>query len=252
MPTMPYNPGPEVTAGQTMPYNPELAIVIPVYNESENLAGLLRDWLPLFNETRASYRVFLIDDGSTDASLSLLQRLQSEDPNLSVHTQKNAGHGRAILKGYTLALDAKAEWIFQIDSDHQLDTEAFAQLWANRNDYDFLIAQRGDRYASKGRRWISRVSTCMVRSLYGPGVADVNCPYRLMRGEAMKRALEKMPPNSFAPNVLLTSWFILKKRRIFTTVVEPQSHGLRQSRLNRNFLGGAFRSCIQTILFRIR
>ena len=233
-----------------MPSNPTLAIVIPVYNEAENLPALLRDWQSVFEATGASYRIIFIDDGSTDGSLALLQRLQTENQAISIHTQPNSGHGAAILKGYHLALDA--EWVFQIDSDHQLETTAFAQLWANRSNYDFLIARRADKNASRGRRWISRVSTCMVRLLYGKGATDVNSPYRLMRSRLLRAALEKIPAGSFAPNVLLTSWFILKKRRIFTIAVEARNQGPRQSRLNLYFLGGSIRSSIQTILFRIR
>ena len=233
-----------------MPYNPELAIVIPVYNEEKNLRSLIRDWQPVFKATGANYRIIVIDDGSTDRSIAMLKELQSEEPHLSVHTQPNSGHGAAILKGYRLALDA--EWIFQIDADHDLDTGAFTQLWANRDDYDLLLAQRRERNASKGRRWISRVSTAMVRVLYGRGVTDVNSPYRLMRTQLVRAALEKIPAASFAPNILLTSWFILRKSRIFTTSVDLRGHGIRRSRLNRYFLGGSFRSSIQTILFRLR
>jgi len=257
------------------PLTPELAIVIPVCNEAQNLPALLRDWQPIFISIGVPYRIILIDDGSTDGSLDLLRSMQQSDPTLSVFTQKNAGHGPAILKGYHLATGPAAtnqaaatippaatnpattdpnqpEWIFQIDSDHQLDTAAFIRLWANRKDYDLLIARRADRKASKGRRWISRVSTYMVRVLYGKGVTDVNSPYRLMRSSLLRLALRKIPAGSFAPNILLTSWFILGKRRIFTTVVDLRSDGLRQSRLNRYFLGGSIRSSIQTILFRIK
>ncbi|HEV9036360.1 MAG TPA: glycosyltransferase family 2 protein [Puia sp.] len=247
---MPYNPDQAAVDPQPIPQKTELAIVIPVYNEEQNLRALFRDWQPVFKASGASYRIIAIDDGSADDSVRLLQSLQSENPVISIHTQPNSGHGAAILKGYRLALDA--EWVFQMDSDHQLDTGAFVRLWANRNDYDLLIAQRADRNASKGRRWISRFSTGMVRMLYGRGVTDVNSPYRLMRSQVLRSALEKIPAGSFAPNVLLTSWFILKKRRIFTTTVELRNDGLRRSRLNRYFLRGSFRSCIQTILFRIR
>src|ERR1700754_1180295 len=113
-----------------MPYNPVLAVVIPVYNEEASLAALIKDWKLIFSATGAPFRIILIDDGSKDNSLTLLKAMQSADPTLQVHTQPNAGHGPAILKGYWLALDA--EWVFQIDSDHQLDTAAFAHLWANR------------------------------------------------------------------------------------------------------------------------
>src|SRR5580692_4268772 len=106
-----------------MPGNPILAVVIPVYNEEKNIAALLQDWLPVFRDTGLPFRVILIDDGSKDDSLKILQTLQKNHAALEVYTQPNAGHGPSILKGYRLA--AAAQWVFQIDSDHQLDTAAF-------------------------------------------------------------------------------------------------------------------------------
>jgi dolichol-phosphate mannosyltransferase len=234
-----------------MPYNPVLAVVIPVYNEEKNIAALLRDWQPVFRNTGVSHRVILIDDGSKDNSLSLLKSLQEVDPSLDVHTQPNAGHGPAILKGYRMA--PGAEWVFQIDSDHQLDMAAFGELWNNRQDYDFLLARRVEKNASPGRRGISGVSALLVRLLYGRGVEDVNSPYRLMRNQQLQEALEKIPERSFAPNVLITSWFVLKKSRVFTTTTECRRDGpLRSSKMSWYFLRGAVRSALQTILFRVK
>ncbi|HEY4285551.1 MAG TPA: glycosyltransferase family 2 protein [Puia sp.] len=234
-----------------MPYNPVLAIVIPVYNEEKSLVTLLRDWQAVFNATGEPYKIILIDDGSKDKSLGLLHTLQENNPVLDVHTQANAGHGPAILKGYRLALSA--EWVFQIDSDHQLDTSAFATLWANRENYDLLLGQRKEKNASFLRQCVSVVSKGIVRLCYGRGVRDVNTPYRLMRASLLEQALEKIPGESFAPNVLLTAWFIAEKRRIFATITELRADcDRRRSKMNRYFLSGVLRSMIQTIQFRLK
>jgi glycosyltransferase involved in cell wall biosynthesis len=234
-----------------MPDNLTLAVVIPVYNEEENLAALLEDWQPVFRATGASYRVILIDDGSTDKSPEILKSRQKKDDALSVHTQRNTGHGPSILAGYRMALDA--EWVFQIDSDHQLDTRAFGELWSSRNQYDLLLAERKEKNAGFSRRYVSFISRWIVHTLFGRTVNDVNTPYRLMRSEPLRQALEKIPADSFAPNILLTAWFIAKKRRIFTTKTGLRG-GLQQrtSKMNGYFLRGALRSALQTLLFRIR
>jgi len=228
-----------------------LAVVIPVYNEEKNLGGLLRDWRAVLDATGAAYTIILIDDGSKDGSLRLLKGMQEKDPRLDVHTQANAGHGPAILKGYRLAT-AKAEWVFQIDSDHQLDESAFMTLWNNRERHDLLIGQRQNKNASPARQVVSRLSTVLVRVLVGRGVRDVNSPFRLMRASCLTGALERIPADSFAPNVLITSWFVRKKYRIFTTVVENRGEGQRVSRMSVYFLRGVLRSSIQTILFRLK
>lgn len=235
-----------------MPYNPILAVVIPVYNEQSNLETLLNDWKKVLAATGVSYTVILIDDGSKDNSLHLLQSLQKKDPTLDVHTQKNAGHGPAILKGYRLAVQT-AEWVFQIDSDHQLDTTAFNILWANRDRYDLLLAERTEKNASPGRQCVSKISKSIVRLFFGKGVPDVNTPYRLMRGTPLQIALQRIPTGSFAPNILLTAWFIAEKKHIFTTSTDlRKAEGQRRSKMNRYFLKGAILSAFQTIQFRLK
>jgi glycosyltransferase involved in cell wall biosynthesis len=236
--------------GQRSLHAPSLAIVIPAYNEAEHLPALLRDWQPILNATGVPYTIVMIDDGSTDDSLAVLKQYQATDPRLQIEQQQNAGHGPAILKGYDLARNA--EWVFQIDSDHQLDPAAFSRLWESRSGYDLLLGQRREEHASPGRRWLSRFAVYSVRWLYGAGIKDANCPYRLMRGVLLQEALKKIPPNSFAPNILLTSWFIRKKSRIFTTVVNRRAEGQRPGRLNAYMIKGALLSGLQTILFRLR
>jgi glycosyltransferase involved in cell wall biosynthesis len=237
--------------GHAMDNKPLLAIVIPVYNEEDNIAALLRDWKAAFDSIEAPYEIILIDDGSRDNSLALLRDLQQTDPTLSIHTQPNGGHGPAILKGYALSLDA--DWIFQIDGDHQLDTRAFGILWDNREKYDLLIAERKLKNASTPRKWISRTSSLLVHMLFGTLVSDVNSPYRLMRAQLLRTALATVPAGSFAPNVLLTAWFIRKKTRIFTTTADLRKEGhSRKSMMSRHIFRGAWRAAWQTLLFRIK
>lgn len=233
-----------------MPPKPILTVVIPAYNEADNLPALLRDWRPVFEATGVPYTIVVIDDGSTDDTLAILERSQNENPHLQVHQQKNAGHGPAIIKGY--AMTHEAEWVFQIDSDHQLDPAAFKTLWGNRESYDLLLAQRNEGHNAAARRLLSRTAVAIVQLLYGAGIKDANCPYRLMRGIQLQEALKKIPPDSFAPNILLTCWFIRKKNRIFTTVVNHREEGQRPSTMNTYMMRGALRSFIQTILFRLR
>src|SRR5260221_824111 len=234
-----------------MPSNSVLAVVIPVYNEEASLVTLLRDWQAVFNATGEPYKIILIDDGSKDGSVQTLKTLGQNSPALDIHAQANAGHGPTVLKGYRFALNA--EWVFQIDSDHQLDMAAFVILWANKENYDLLLGERTEKNASFLRQCVSTVSKGIVRLCYGKGVRDVNTPYRLMRASQLEQALENIPGESFAPNVLLTAWFIAEKKRIFTTTTELRiDSDRRRSKMNRYFLFGILRSNLQTIQFRLK
>jgi dolichol-phosphate mannosyltransferase len=241
-------------------YKAELAVVIPVFNEEKTLVELLEDWQSAFRSIPVRYRFIIINDGSTDNSGAILQSMTERMPDIEFHTQANAGHGPAILAGYKMALGTDhngqpgcPEWIFQIDSDHQHDPAAFALLWDKRKDYDFLLGERNQKNATLPRKGVSLLSTGVVRLLAGTGVKDVNSPYRLMRSSKLNEALKLVPGNSFAPNILLTSWFVFSKSRIFTTELGNRSEGIRrQSKMNFYFLKGCFLSIFQTILFRFR
>ena len=262
----------------------ELSVVIPVFNEEKNIGELLKDWQVILRAIPVRYRFIIINDGSTDNSLSILQSLAGEmsagpqpsstavsrqstigqpsavsqpsttgqrPPPITIHTQTNAGHGPAILAGYRQALDT--EWVFQIDSDHQHDPATFGILWTNRNKYDFLLGERKEKNATLPRKWVSGASRVIVRLLYGKRVKDVNSPYRLMRCSELKEVLAFIPNDSFAPNILLTAWFVYFQTRIFTTEISNRTRGVqRQSKMNLYFLRGCFQSIFQTILFRFR
>ncbi len=229
----------------------ELQVVIPVYNEEANLPALMEDWRQTFAAIPVRYRFLFIDDGSTDGSLPLLKTMQETTPDMQVYSQPNAGHGPAILTGYRLALDS--EWILQLDSDHQLDPSAFTRLWQHRQGYDLLIGQRQDKNAAIGRTCVSKISAALVRLLYGRGIKDVNSPFRLFRSSRLAEALTQIPAQSFAPNVLLTAWFLAKGAPVWTMPVTLRSNTpLRRSRITGYFLKGSLRAFFQTILFRFR
>jgi dolichol-phosphate mannosyltransferase len=229
----------------------ELSVVIPVFNEEKNIGELLKDWQVTLRAIPVRYRFIIINDGSTDNSLSILQSIAQHQSPISIHTQTNAGHGPSILAGYRLALDT--EWVLQIDSDHQHDPAAFCILWMNRTKFDFLLGERKEKNATLPRKWVSFSSRLIVRLLYGKRVKDVNSPYRLMRCSELKKALQLIPKDSFAPNILLTAWFVYFQTRIFTTEISNRRQGIpRQSKMNFYFLRGCFQSIFQTILFRFR
>jgi dolichol-phosphate mannosyltransferase len=229
----------------------ELGIVIPVYNEEKNILGLLGDWQKVFLTLQIEHRFFIVDDGSKDSSPALLASLSAKIPALHILSQTNRGHGPSIFEGYRMASGAK--WIFQIDADHQFETSAFPLLWEKRDQFDFLLAERGPERGTGLRNAISFCSGWVVYILYGNHLNDVNSPYRLMRNDLVKEALAIIPPGSFAPNLLLTSFFIAKRVRIFTTHVKRNTQTIpKKSMLSPQIIKGSVLALFQTILFRLK
>lgn len=229
----------------------DLAIVIPVYNEEKNIQDLIEDFHKILVVRHISYTFFIINDGSTDKSLLKLESLSKYIPNLQLLSEKNSGHGPSLLKGYRLALHHK--WVFQFDSDYQYTLSAFKEMWSRKDDYDLLIAERQTRHASLFRHAITLILKLLIRLLYGKGLQDINVPYRLMRADQLRLALNNIRSNSFAPNTLITAYFIKKRLRIFSTICELRKEGhVKQSRMTFAIFKGSIRSNLDLLTFRFK
>ncbi|MDY6830254.1 MAG: glycosyltransferase family 2 protein [Thermodesulfobacteriota bacterium] len=182
----------------------KLWVLAPVYNEEKNLAGFVQEWLAVLRKTMgADFTFCLINDGSTDGSPDILNRLAATHPELKIIDKPHSGHGPTCRMGYELALKADAQWIFQIDSDGQCDPAFFETFWSSRSHGPVHYGVRRAREDGWIRRFISRALTVLIFLLSFRWVRDANVPYRLMRRDALEAALRQMPKNFRMVNALL-------------------------------------------------
>ena len=196
-----------------------LIMVMPVYNEALSLPSVLEKWSTEFDRLGLTYRIDAYNDGSKDNSLDVLRDLAKRFPNLNVVDKPNSGHGPTILKGYKEAAK-DAEWVFQIDSDDEISVEEFESFWTKRDDFDFLIGIRHTRQKNIIRLFITKIARIAIRLLFGSGIRDVNCPYRLVRVASFKACFESIPSDMFAPNVAVSGYAVRKKLRLFQSEVK--------------------------------
>ncbi|MEJ8841068.1 glycosyltransferase family 2 protein [Lacibacter sp. H375] len=191
----------------------DLLLVTPVYNEAANLPGFITDWVMLLKTLDIDFVIRFYNDGSTDESKSRIKEYADQYSEIEIVEKQNSGHGSTLIKAYSEAKNA--EWIFQVDSDHELDHHRFKLFWNSRQQYDLLLGQRfAENKQGVFRILLSKVSFLMIRSLFGKGINDCNCPYRLMRLTSVHSFLPKIPTNCFAPNVLLSALFIQAGQRV--------------------------------------
>ena len=133
----------------------KLFIVIPAYNEEENIRQVVEDWCPVVEKHNGEgeSRLVIIDDGSKDHTFEILKSCAEDKPLLLPLTKPNGGHGATVLYGYHYALDHDADYIFQTDSDGQTLPEEFEPFWAERENYDMVIGWRRGRQRPSGRRF---------------------------------------------------------------------------------------------------
>ncbi len=183
----------------------ELAVVMPIYNEEANIAHVVAEWAAALDALGIPYVLLAINDGSRDGTAAELQRLAQAYPGRIEPVDKaNAGHGLACRTGYDLAVARDAAWTLQVDSDGQCDPRYFAQFWEARSEADVLFGLRKTRDDGLLRVLISAGCSAATSALTGMDLKDANVPYRLIRTEALQRALARIPADFDMQNVALT------------------------------------------------
>lgn len=194
----------------------KLYIIIPAYNEAENLEQLIEDWYPIIEHHNCNQesRLVIINDGSKDNTYEMLLSLAETRPLLEPLSKPNGGHGQTVLFGYRYAVDNNATWIFQTDSDGQTDPTEFEQFWGLRDTYDAIIGSRPDRQDGWSRKVVESVLLFILRLTFGVKIPDSNAPFRLMKKELVKEYINKMPTDFNLPNVMLTTYFAYFNEKI--------------------------------------
>ncbi|WP_420639164.1 glycosyltransferase family 2 protein [Candidatus Poriferisocius sp.] len=225
----------------------ELCAVMPVYNEAEIVAEVARSWLAEFDGLGIDYELVAIVDGATDASEQILRSVAEQHPRLVVDVKPNHGHGPTILRGYRRGV-ITADWVFQTDSDNEMPAASFGRLWELRPDADAVVGIRTGRKQSPARRFVTHGARLTARAAFGCRLADVNCPYRLMRSSALAPLLTPIPDDTFAPNVVLAGMLARSGARLAEVPVPHRSRTTGEvSILGTRALMAAIRSFGQTV-----
>ncbi len=224
-----------------------LYIVIPAYNEEENIEQVILDWYPVVEHHNNSggSRLVIIDDGSKDSTYSKLLQAAEARPLLQPMTKPNGGHGATVLFGYRYALQQGADYVFQTDSDGQTLPEEFEPFWQEREQYDMVIGWRKGRQDGASRVFVTKTLKAVIKTCFGITVPDANTPFRLMKAETMRRYLDLIPEDFFLSNVLLTVIFHKKgcKVKYIPITFRPRQGGVNSINMKKIFRVGkqAFR-----------
>lgn len=194
----------------------KLFIVVPAYNESENIRNLVNDWYPIVerHSGEGKSRLVIVNDGSKDNTYEIICDIAKEKPLLEVLTKPNGGHGSTVLLGYRYALDHEADFIFQTDSDGQTNPEEFEQFWENRNNYDAQFGNRTERGDGNDRAFVEKTLCQILKHYFGVSVPDSNAPFRLMTRAYLEEFLPMLPKDYNLPNVMLTTYGVYYHKKV--------------------------------------
>lgn len=179
---------------------PALSIVLPVYNEAESLGPLWQELVEVLPGLAESVEVIFVDDGSTDGSAEILQRLAKEDPRIRlIRFEANAGLSASFYAGLQAT---RGRVVATMDSDLQSDPRDLPALLAGLDGADAVVGWRQVRHDSWLKRVSSRVANGIRKSMTGDPMEDSACSLRVMRREC----LAAIPPftgmHRFVPTLL--------------------------------------------------
>ena len=164
----------------------KLSVVVPVYNESENVAKLVGEIAVAL--AQADYEMIFVNDASSDDTLSVLTHLKKDYPMLrAISHRKNAGQSRAVRSGI---IAAKGQYIATLDGDGQNDPADIPALFEQitRSDASDNLALVGGRRAKRQDSWAkkmgSRIGNGVRKKLLNDQADDTGCGLKVFTREA--------------------------------------------------------------------
>lgn len=180
-----------------------LWVIMPVYNEEEAIAAVINEWKNVLVKCDFNYTLCILNDGSKDKTLSILQEAQKTFPQIKIVNKLNSGHGQTCVYGYKLAIENGAEWILQIDSDGQCDAKYFDDFIKQALNSKAVYGLRKQRDDGMQRVIVSKFVVLFVFASTGFWVKDSNVPYRLIHSSVLKKIVDKVPSDFHLANILV-------------------------------------------------
>jgi len=220
----------------------QLSIVVPVYNEEENIAYLYQQLTSVLDPLGRDYEIICVDDGSADHSFELLRQLAEGDPRVKViRFRRNFGQTAAFSAGFDYA---QGEIIITIDADLQNDPAGIPRLLDKMEEgYDLVSGWRANRQDPfLSRRLPSMMANWLISKTTGVAVHDRGCSLRAHRREVVKQIRLYGELHRFIPDI--ASW-------IGVTMTEvPVSHRPRRFGRSKYGLSRTFRVVLDLITVR--
>ncbi len=159
---------------------PRLSIVVPLYNEEENLPVLDGEIRAALAPLGIAWEVLYVDDGSTDGSLEALRALAAADPRIRIlRHRKNAGQSAGLASGFRAA---RGELVATLDADLQNDPADLPRLLAKLDEgWDVVSGVRRNRQDSWVRRASSRIANAVRNRATDEAITDVGCSLKAYR-----------------------------------------------------------------------
>jgi len=179
----------------------EFTIIIPIYNEEDNLIRLEETMNQYLSKSIKQTEILLINDGSKDKSLALIKEICNRNQAFHyISFDKNYGLSAAIKAGFDTV---ESKWVGYIDADLQTDPEDFNKLLALADQYDLVTGVRADRKDSFVKNMSSKIANSIRRAFTNDGMDDTGCPLKVIDAEKAKKIPMFKGLHRFLPAMIL-------------------------------------------------
>src|SRR5512134_1144351 len=216
---------------------PWISVVIPIKDERDNLLALTDQLIKVLQgreeSKNARWEIIYVDDGSTDGSSEILDRLASEHRAVTVlHFDRNYGQSAGFDAGFKRSIGAL---VATMDGDLQNDPEDIGLLLSYANGYDLVCGWRTERHDTVMRKISSRVANVVRNAVTGDRVHDTGCSLKIFR----RRVIDRLPlfngMHRFFPALALMHGFTVTEVPVRH---HPRRHGISKYGVgNRLFKG---------------
>lgn len=172
---------PPTNSGARRPRLEGLSVFLPSHNEEGNVERVVAAFNAALPRITSDYEIIVVDDGSSDRTGQIADRLAGSDPHVGViHHEQNRGYGAAVISGIAAATKP---WVLMCDGDGQFDAADVQAMAAFAGDFDLIVGNRARRADHLGRRLNGSAWTTLMRLLFGIRARDVDCGFKLFRRE---------------------------------------------------------------------
>jgi glycosyltransferase involved in cell wall biosynthesis len=195
-----------------------LSVVLPCYDEEPNVAAAVHEARVAAAASADRYEVIVVDDGSTDRTATIARLLAATFPEVRlVRHERNRGYGAAVRSGVQAS---RGDWVLLTDGDRQFDLAELPVLMAvgARSGADLVAGYRIARADPAHRRAAASAWNRLARTTFGVGVRDVDCAFKLVRGDAVRAlGLE-------SDGAMISTELVVRAQRAGWTVAEVGVH----------------------------
>ena len=164
----------------------DISVVVPFFNEEESLPELVA-WIDRVATTnQLSYEIIMVDDGSTDGSWGVVERLKEQYPQIrAISFMRNYGKSAALYCGFEMA---EGEVVFTMDADLQDSPDEIPEMrrMILEEGYDLVSGWKKRRYDPISKRWPSKFFNATARFMSGIKLNDFNCGLKAYRRKVVK------------------------------------------------------------------